>query len=172
MQTLRNCKIISIQFLSSIYAFLLLDCTTQSQILLLIPFMQQSSSKIFKISIVGPQFKGFFKSLRFPGRCCFYCFIFQSSSLLFHFSISFFIVVHFFQSPSLLNLFLQSSHFCFIFFNHPIFVSFLQASKNSKRWLGLNPGLLSGRPRRYCGQPTFEMSAKPKMIEPMLRSYE
>ena len=68
-----------------------------------------------------------------------------------HYCFSFFNHLHYFFIFKCLFIF---SNFNFIFFNRLAFVSFssivaffciLQWSKNSRRWQGLNPGLLSGR---------------------------
>ena len=74
-------------------------------------------------------------------------FHFSNVPLLFHFSITIVIVFHFFNRLC----------YCFIFFNRLVFVSFssivpflfhfCNRPKNSRKWQGLNQGLLSGRQR-------------------------
>ena len=87
------------------------------------------------------------ESPRFQGRCCHYCFIFQTAHYCF-----------ILQLPSLLFFqFFNCLLYCFIFLNCLIFSSFFSIipflfhfcnrPKNFRRWWGLNPSLLSGSQR-------------------------
>ena len=69
------------------------------------------------------------------------------------------IVFPFFQSPSLLFHFLQLSCFCFIFFNHPILVSFLQSSKKFQAMVGIEPEPPEWQPEVITIRPCHSLNA-------------